>query len=249
MMTTVENSRGSGIPFRNVYIWFLLLIPAAVLAFAQSYSAGVTFSGKPLTASIHVHTALMVLWLLMLVAQPWFIRTKRFRAHRWVGRSSYVIAPAIILAALAVNHENMNRSAEGLGRGLTEAARVAVFGLGQILAFAVTWGLAILFRRRTPLHVRFMISTAFAVSTAILFRILNAWVPGFGSIERVAVGNWTLLSLLLLALIALDWRLGVKRSPFWVVTVLIGIMHVGYWTFAKTDGWLAFIQWFADLPL
>ena len=247
-MATIETASPSRTPFRNVSFYLALLIPAAVLAFAQSYSAGVTFSGKPLTARIHVHTALMVLWLLMLVAQPWFIRTKRFRAHRWVGRSSYVIAPAIILAALAVNHENMNRSAEGLGRGLTEAARVAVFGLGQILAFAVTWGLAILFRRRTPLHVRFMISTAFAVSTAIIFRILYAWVPGFGSIERVAVGNWTLLSLLLLALIVTDWRLGVKRSPFWVVTILIAIMHLGYWTFATTDGWLAFIEWYVALP-
>jgi hypothetical protein len=93
-----------------------------------------------------------------------------------------------------------------------------------------------------------MISTAFAISTAILFRILLSWVPGFDSIESVAAANWLLLTLSLLALIAADWRNGMTRSPFWVVTVLIGIMHLGFWTFAKTAGWLAFTEWYARLP-
>ena len=46
----------------------------------------------------------------------------------------------------------------------------------------------------------------------------------------------------------MDWRMGMKWSPFWVVTILIGIMHIGYWTYGRTSGWLAFCQWFADLP-
>ena len=56
-----------------------------------------------------------------------------------------------------------------------------------------------------------------------------------------------MLTFLLLVLIAADWRMGVKRSAFWVVTIVLSVMHLGYWTFAKTDGWLAFCQWFADL--
>ena len=93
-----------------------------------------------------------------------------------------------------------------------------------------------------------MISTAFAIGTAILFRILAAWVPGLDTLDRVAAANWALLTLLLLVLIAADWRMGVKRSAFWVVTIMISVMHLGYWTFAKTDGWHAFCQWYADLP-
>jgi hypothetical protein len=42
--------------------------------------------------------------------------------------------------------------------------------------------------------------------------------------------------------------MGVKRSAFWVVAIVQGIAHLGYWTFAKTDGWLAFCRWYADLP-
>lgn len=232
-------------PYRNVCIYFALLIPATVLAFEKFFLAGVTSSGKSLTVLLHVHAALMVLWLLMLIAQAWFIRTKRFRLHRWVGRSSYVIAPLIIFLGLSTVNEMLNRTPEGVA---IEVARINVFGFGQMLAFGMTWGLAILYRRQTALHVRFIISTAFAIAPAIVLRILDVWVPGFDTEGAVVGGNYCVLSLLLLVLIAADWRMGVKRSAFWVVTILISVMHLGYWTFAKTEGYLSFCQWFADLP-
>jgi len=248
-------SRPSPIPFRNLHIYFALLIPAAVLGFGPFLLGGVTFSGRPVTPVVLVHAALMGLWVLMLIAQAWFIRTNRFRIHQWVGRSSYVIAPVIILSVLVAEHENLNHvlnhGAEG---AFAEQARLEVFGIPQILAFGVTWGLAILYRRRTPLHARFMISTAFAISTAIVFRIiLNwfTWLPGLDpdSLDAIAAANWSVLTLPLLALIAIDWRMGIKRSPFWVVTALIGIMHIGYWTYGQTSTWFAFCQWYADLAL
>ena len=243
-MVTMEGVRTQKQPFRNVYIYFALLFPAALLAFAKYYFAGVTFSGKPLTVLVHVHAALMTLWLSMLVAQAWFIRTRRFRQHRWVGRSSYVIAPVIIVATLlaVLGERNIN----------AVDARTKIFGLGMTMEFAVTWGLAILYRRRTSVHVRFIISTTFAMGSAVVFRILRnwfGWVPGLESLEGLAVANVMILVLPLLALIASDWRAGLRLSPFWVVTILIGVMHLGYFTFAKTDGWFAFVQWLAALPL
>ena len=244
-MATVETVRRPAIAFPNLYIWFALLIPAVFLAFAGTYFRNVTFSGKAMTVVLQVHTALMMLWVLMLIAQAWFIRTKRMAAHRRVGRSSYVIAPAIIVVALLALRDDMVRAAVD---GVLQNAQLAVFGFGPILAFAVCWGLAILYRRRTALHMRYMISTAFAISTAVVVRILVGWVPGFVTNERVTIGNWALLSGLLLVLIALDWRRGMKCSPFWVVTVLIGVMTLGFWTFASGDAWMAFCRWFAGMP-
>jgi len=40
-----------------------------------------------------------------------------------------------------------------------------------------------------------------------------------------------------------------RRSPYWVVTVALGVLHVGYFTFARSEAWVAFCRWFADLPL
>lgn len=238
-------------PYRNLHFYFALLIPGAVLGFGPFLFNGVTLSGRPLTPIVQMHGALMGLWLVMLTAQAWFIRTNRFQIHQWVGRSSYVIAPAIILSVLVTGHESFNQAPEGVN---AEFARQFVFDTGMNLAFAVTWGLAILYRKRTPLHVRYMISTAFAISTAIVFRIIFnwfTWLPGLVQDPPggILAATWAVLTLLLLALIAMDWRMGIKRSPFWVVTILIGVMNLGYWTYGKTDGWLTFCRWFADLPL
>ena len=44
------------------------------------------------------------------------------------------------------------------------------------------------------------------------------------------------------------WRLGIRWSPFWLVTVTTLIIHVGFFTFTATDRWMALVKWFADLP-
>jgi len=82
-----------------------------------------------------------------------------------------------------------------------------------------------------------------------VFRIFFLWIPGFDTPDRAIVGNCVVISLLLLILIAADWRIGLKRSPYWVVTIVLSVIHLGYWTFAKTEGWYSFCQWYADLPL
>ena len=249
MIGSSENRGGSIYRLENLQIFFALLIPVALLAFAKSYFTGVTFTGKSVTVLIHAHTALMVIWLLMLIAQVWFIRTKRFQLHRWVGRSSYAIAPLILVAMIVVSHESLNRTAGSLS---TQGAQIEVYTWGQLLGFGLAWSLAIFFRKRTPLHMRFMISTILATGSAFVFRIiLNwfGWVPGMDTLDNVVAANGAILTLSLLALVVADWQKGLKWSPYWVVTVVIVIMHVGYFTFAKTQGWIEFIRWFMSLSI
>ena len=172
----------------------------------------------------------------MLVGQALFIRTKRYALHRRVGRSSFVIAPVIIVVTLLAVLGETNIKATD--------ARIKIFGLGITLAFGVTWGLAIIYRERTPVHVRFIVSTVFAMASAIVFRILRnwfSWVSGVDSTEGLAIANAVILILPLLALIASDWRAGMKCSPFWVVTIITAFSHIGYFTFAKSDWWMDFV--------
>jgi hypothetical protein len=245
-MTKAETARSSRTPFRNAYILFALLIPAVLLAFAPTYFKGQTFSRLPVTTLVHLHTALMALWVLMLIGQAWFIRTKRYAVHRWVGRSSFVVVPLIVAATLMLTIESLNRRPEIAPMD----ARIEIYTWGQVIPFVLAWGLALWYRRRTPIHVRFMVSTIFAAGSAIVFRIiLNwfQWVPGMENIENAAAANGAVLVLMLLALIVNDWRIGIRRSPFWLVTITTVIMHIGFFTFTKSEWWVSFVQWYADL--
>ncbi len=245
-MVTGESSRTSRISFRNLFIWLALLIPAVLLAFVPTYVKGVTFSGLSVTPLVHLHTALMGLWVLMLIGQAWLIRTQRYAIHRWVGRSSFVIVPLIVVATLMLTIESLGRKPEIPPID----ARIEIFTWGQVVPFVLAWGLALWYRRRTPIHVRYMVSTIFAAGSAIVFRIiLNVfqWVPGMENIENVAAANGSVLVLMLLGLIANDWRLGIRRSPFWLVTITTVIMTIGFFTFTKSEWWMSLVQWYADL--
>ena len=108
-MTGMDVAHRTQPSYHNLWIVLALLLPAAVLGFAKSYSNGLTFSGQPMTPLIHFHSALMTLWILMLVGQAWLIRTKRYRAHRWLGRSSLLVAPLNLVVSVAVVHDTLNR--------------------------------------------------------------------------------------------------------------------------------------------
>jgi len=247
-MVTVESARTFRRPFRNAYIWFALLIPATVFAFWKPYFGILGHLPEDMTAVVHVHAVLQMLWLFMLIAQAWFIRTRRFRLHRLVGRSSFVIVPLIILTGLVTTHAFFNKPPPP-GVTFEELRSLDVITLGQLIAFGLTWWLAIVYRKQTPLHLRFITSTVFAIGNAIVFRVFLFWVPGFDTNEAAVTANGGVLILILLGLIALDWRKGMRRSPYWVVTVALGVLHVGYFTFARSEAWVAFCRWFADLPL
>jgi hypothetical protein len=181
----------------------------------------------------------MFLWVLMLVVQAWLIRSKQFNAHRWVGRSSYVIAPLIIVSGLATLQHEFSRT--------LELARADVIGFGMLLAFGLAWTLAIVHKDQIQRHMRYMISTVFAIASAIVFRILINWVPGFETVTASIMGNAVAHFIPLALLIALDWRGGIKRSPFWAVTLVLAVAHLGYWTFANTQAWLDFCRWYGGL--
>lgn len=124
-----------------------------------------------------------------------------------------------------------------------ELARDAVFQHMMLISLAITWGLAITYRRQPALHIRFMISTVFAVGTAIFFRIFFFWVPGSGTFDVAAHGNFTVMGVLLAALIVNDWRLGVRRSPFLVISVLIGAQYLFYRVVTPMQMWIDYCNW------
>ncbi len=55
------------------------------------------------------------------------------------------------------------------------------------------------------------------------------------------------MGVLLAALIANDWRVGVRRSPFWVITALLGAQYAGYAFVAPTNAWIAYCRWLDGL--
>src|SRR3954468_10948462 len=93
--------RAEGALYRNSARFFALFLLCLVLAFWPSYFARLFEQPSVL---FHLHGVALTLWVVMLVAQAQLIRTGRRSVHRQVGKSSYVLAPAVGVITVAFVH-------------------------------------------------------------------------------------------------------------------------------------------------
>jgi len=115
--------------------------------------------------------------------------------------------------------------------------------LFAILQFGLTYALAIYYRRDTPLHARFMISTGMVLMSAGTIRIFRDWVPGISRFPMAANANFIFLEVITAALILNDLRLGRIRAPFVLALALFVSNHVLYWTAADMGWWQTLARW------
>src|SRR4051812_19027300 len=154
---------------------FAILSLAAVAAFWPSYLS------KPfatIDGTTHVHAAAMTSWCALLVTQAFLIRTGKAGLHRTLGKLSYALAPFIVVAAFRLTQIRIRAVPAD---AVLEAARDFYLPLSATVLFAVSYALAMVFRRRAALHARFMVGTALSFIDPVLSRIMVFYVPAIGS--------------------------------------------------------------------
>lgn len=119
----------------------------------------------------HIHGSLMGSWLLMLVLQPFLIHKQKFVAHRFIGKLSYIIAPAILVSMVLIARLNYHN-------GILHDSSIDVFARQsntwmQIIMFTLFYSLAITYRKNTAWHMRFMIASAVVMTGPAMTRILG----------------------------------------------------------------------------
>jgi len=223
--------------FRHAGLVLAFLLLCTVAAFWEPYLTSLNDLPEHFGWTLHVHAALMGGWVVLLCVQAWLVRRGGWRLHRFFGRASFVYVPLTIVSGVVTMRGSMLR---GPGEVALEAARDATFQHMMLASFALTWGLGIAMRRRPELHVRYMISTVFAVGSAVFFRIFFFLVPGYADFDRAAHANFAVMGLLLAALLANDWRLGLRRSPYWVITALLFVQFLAYRLVSDQPWWLGY---------
>lgn len=159
---------------------------------------------------MHVHGMVMMGWVLMLLVQPILILKGKAKLHRRVGSLSYVLASLVVLTLYLAARDAYFNALEQ--RGKITAVSAMVFNIPQTVFFSILFALAILYRHRPALHMRYMCSTAFLFINPPLDRALAVYfkAPGF------ATGIMIVLAFSAAVAIIDSWR--TKRvSPFTLV--------------------------------
>ena len=220
--------------------WLAGFFLLAMLAFWPSYFTQVRSTGF----YTHLHAATATAWMLLLILQSWAIGTKRVALHRASGKASYAVAPLVVATVLLLAHDRIGRAAPGEAYAIQ--TYILYLQLSLVVLFALSYGLAIAYRKSVARHSRFMICTALTLIDPVAIRLLF-WadpIPGWNY-------QWATFGLTDLVFLVLIWRERANRAGRGVFPAMLAafVLAQAPALLGLTEGaaWQAFSSWFAAL--
>lgn len=182
----------------------------------------------------HFHGMMMMGWTLMLLLQPILILKGKIKWHHRMGRLSYILAPLVLLSLWLITEERFYGNLEQQGN--TAAVAHLSLNFPNIIFFALLYSLAIYYRKRSSLHIPFMLGTAILLIGPGLARILIIYF-GVGFDNSVTISKLVMVAIP--AVIAIADSIRKKRiSPFTLVLAIM-IVNALLWMARNTPFWQA----------
>lgn len=222
--------------YSTLIVFFSLLVLVTLSGFGRSYLSHFPEFGR-FPWLIHLHFLLFFIWLMLLIIQPVLIRKRKFRLHRALGKTTYFLAPLLVISILLLVQIKVKR----IFPDSAEAASVeALIGLMDAISFSLYYVLAICFRKNLRRHVAFMIASSLVVLNPGMARLLNGFAEGLGLVAAV------LIPYLVGGIIVLyeKFRLArpVLKSPYMLFLLCWSIEILLLFTVPRTQGWQSFVS-------
>jgi hypothetical protein len=226
--------------YKNVSLLFVVIFGIVVLGFFKTYFG--LFPGfNNVTLIQHIHGLLFTTWFVLLFVQPLLIRYGKYKAHRIIGRFTYVLVPCIIISIHFIAREAyLNAVAAHVPKQAILAGMY--FPTYQVFDFFVLYLLAIINKHRTPYHMRYMIATSLAIAGAGLRRVFTH-VMGLDGAEAVLLG-FLVPDLILVGLIVYDRIKGNNSSAYIIAFIILAISHYSYYIIPNSALWQSVAGYF-----
>lgn len=227
--------------YLNTAIFIFMILIAVQWGFYQSYTSQFPHF-KNATTLIHIHGALLMTWMLLLIVQPLLIHLGRASLHRTIGKVSWVLGPLIIISLFLIGRGGYLR---GLGNiPEQENLTFIVLDMRGFLSFAIFWSLAMINRKLSDSHMRFMIATGIL---AIGPGVGRGLTHSFGLDSGIALTITDLLDLAIVGvLLSIDVYRKKNYKPFLTVFIVFLIGSV-LWQLRYTGLWQTFAKYYAEL--
>lgn len=237
--------------YYNLGYWFLLLI---VLVFAGFYPSYFSVFFQPKAPILHIHFALMVLWIAMLIAQPFLIKYKKLTIHRKLGKISYVLFPLVLISVfLMIRYSYYNsvndlqqKAVQGLNHFnndqiLQQAAFNVAIAFFYFFLFALFYSLAVINKRKSSIHSRYMMAGALTLLGPTVDRIVffNVKLPTYITYELPTL---IIIDIILAILLLKDYKDKRSTKILWICLLIYVIGQVLYFTVPYTAGWKHFVE-------
>lgn len=199
--------------YKNIGYFILLLIPLTLFGFYKTYFIKFPYF-ENIDFYIHLHAFIAFLWVLLLGFQPIFIRNRRYDLHRKLGKFTYYLFPLLILSLVP---QIINE----LQRGDTIYNTIA-----NGILLTTFYVLAIVNKKNTAKHMRYLISMALVFVIPTLGRVIGIW---FGvPIDLMYHMVLTIINMTLLGLIIWDKSNNRDVQPYLIALTAFVLYQIGY---------------------
>ena len=227
--------------YQYAHWYFITALVATVVGFWPSFFS--RLGETDVWHSIHGITA--TLWIVALATQSWLMSRGLVRSHRRVAIAALLLLPVIVLSALyMVRLVLTNTRIPPL-----PPAMIAFIDLPSV-GFLVVLVILALANRRTPeAHKRFMSATVLLGLPPALTRLyVRVLFPGIGAANAFQASLLS-VELMLLALIAVDWRAGERRLAYPLSLAFFLCVHAVIRPVSSSGAWHSAMDWYVSPPI
>ncbi|MCG8331070.1 MAG: hypothetical protein MI974_25480 [Chitinophagales bacterium] len=203
--------------YRNIGLVFIVLLPITFIAFFSSYFIHFPRFSEEVTPLIHLHATMALLWIIVLIVQPLLLRYGKRRLHHLIGKLSYIFFPLLIISTVPLLGEILQ----------SDFARFASIPIGELFLLTACYLLAMYYRKKPALHMRYMIGTSLTFLGPTLGRILPLFLLSWTSLQRENLKT-ILIEIIIVLLIFYDKKTKGNYKPYRVILIAWLIHHLCY---------------------
>ncbi len=233
--------KSQAIPYSRISLFFVFVLALITWGFYKTYLIFFpSFTG--FNNVQHFHGAMMMIWMGFLIAQPLLIRSGKVTIHRAIGKLSYVIAPLLIVSIFLVSRMVYHRPEPGVPH--EEKIAMIALSIPFLFGFAIFYSLAIINRKETYKHMRYMIATSFLMIAPGLGRAL---ILNYNMTLHDSVNYCNYLVMAIAGGLMINDIIKKRPwSPFAVVLVVFIVMHLA-WNYRNSALWQSIGEGFAKI--
>ena len=223
---TTRRERG-----RKFYVAMsILLVVMIVVGFWPSYFGPLMRGVTEAPWILHLHGAIYMGWMFLLVAQTVLAARGRIRQHRAVGNVGIVHGWLVLAMGLLVSFVAPVMTYNAGTRTLDEAAGFLLIPLGDMALFGPLFLSAVVYRKKPELHKRLMILATIAIAFAAIFRMQALGLP-----LAAGMTMWFALPVICMAY---DYRTRGDIHPVYWMGIAGMILVALRIPFSATETWL-----------
>ena len=128
---------------------------------------------------VHLHAAVFVGWVLLLIAQATLVATGRVRLHRRIGAAGMLYGALVFLVGVLVSTLGPALRVRAGEFPIEVGGMVAIYSLADLLLFGAFLACAFAYRSRPDVHKQWVIAATAALGGAAIGRVLKTDSPEY----------------------------------------------------------------------